>query len=463
MRVILIALSLCFSISMIGQKTDFRLASTSIKIGETFYSFQAYEGDPDLEILNCTYFNPSHLYNQATDETEWHVYDMFYSQSPSGFNDDNFQPFYFKNYEVTNAEYRAFIDWVRDSIALARLGYFVQDAERNAAVDFERTGEIDWSNSKLDDLYLVDNSGKRVGFNPSSLVYNYEAEGVQQSVSVSPDTLCWVKDFPDAMTEPMTNHYFGHPAFDDYPVVGINYNQAKAFCHWIEMRLKAELKAKGKGNYHVKVDLPTAMQWQHLAWWQGGEINNRIQDFSWNTDLMLTFDKEQDAVRKAMSKLNYLQSDYYADGAVFTHVADLSANSLKKFRKESADSDYSIFHNLDDNQISAMGGNVSEWMRDAYATHWQKAFNSYIQALQDEAAVPQLAIDIPTYYNNLLTQNGNQEALRLVYGANWLDERYSLISGKNRDGIFAKTFVAGDKAHATLGFRYVVEVSLSQK
>ncbi len=97
MRVILIALSLCFSISMIGQKTDFRLASTSIKIGETIYSFQAYEGDPNLEILNCTYFNPSHFYNQASDETEWHVYDMFYSQSPSGFKDDNFQPFYFKN------------------------------------------------------------------------------------------------------------------------------------------------------------------------------------------------------------------------------------------------------------------------------------------------------------------------------------------------------------------------------
>ena len=30
----------------------------------------------------------------------------------------------------------------------------------------------------------------------------------------------------------MHNDYFSHPAYQDYPVVGISWNQAVAFCNW---------------------------------------------------------------------------------------------------------------------------------------------------------------------------------------------------------------------------------------
>ena len=41
-----------------------------------------------------------------------------------------------------------------------------------------------------------------------------------------PDTLVWIRDFSYSYNEPMTKRYFSHPAFGNYPVVGVNWKQA---------------------------------------------------------------------------------------------------------------------------------------------------------------------------------------------------------------------------------------------
>jgi sulfatase modifying factor 1 len=45
-----------------------------------------------------------------------------------------------------------------------------------------------------------------------------------------PDTLVWRR--PMAYNEPYVQYYFRHPAYNDYPIVGVNWLQASDYCAW---------------------------------------------------------------------------------------------------------------------------------------------------------------------------------------------------------------------------------------
>lgn len=55
---------------------------------------------------------------------------------------------------------------------------------------------------------------------------------MKKKVKVYPDTLCWLKDLTYAYNEPFVREYFSHIGYDNYPVVGVNWHQAQAFCNW---------------------------------------------------------------------------------------------------------------------------------------------------------------------------------------------------------------------------------------
>ena len=146
--------------------------------------------------------------------------------------------------EITNSEYRQFVSYVRDSIAICLL-YEGGQKERKTLDTLTGVEKINWSkNLDYTDnkvINLLDKSNKfffpewaqpeRAIDHGRYMVYEYNNErGENIETMIYPDTTGFYrKDFFVNYTGEL---YFWNPFYDDYPVVNINYSQAIAFCHW---------------------------------------------------------------------------------------------------------------------------------------------------------------------------------------------------------------------------------------
>jgi formylglycine-generating enzyme required for sulfatase activity len=87
-----------------------------------------------------------------------------------------------------------------------------------------------------------------------------------------PDTLVWNSD---TSASPLSEYYYRHPSFNNYPVVGISYEQANEFCKWRTYAANQEVylnKTKDpmthlKDSFPIKFyyRLPTKQEWEMLA------------------------------------------------------------------------------------------------------------------------------------------------------------------------------------------------------
>jgi len=76
---------------------------------------------------------------------------------------------------------------------------------------------------------------------------------VEEVINVYPDTLVWSRDFTYGANDHLTKAYFWHPAYDDYPVVGVTWSQARAFNAW-RTQLLNEWKNQS-GNHRAGIPL----------------------------------------------------------------------------------------------------------------------------------------------------------------------------------------------------------------
>jgi len=380
--------------------------------------------------------------------------------------------FYMDETEITNSEYRQFVYWVRDSIALAMLArkadeldlgeeagdgigeFAFADADTADLTEFQKYMKanyydlnedlyagrpLNWDNDiawtpedyvdqayveVMDSLYLPPevwyNGEMKIDVNKLKYKYSwFDAEAASlerkrnpsardrlpfiknEELEIYPDTTVWIKDFNYSYNEPMHNDYFSHPAYQDYPVVGISWSQAVAFCNWRTSFKNLYQKKSNKPlvNYFR---LPTEAEWEYAA--RGG-IPSGI--YPWGSPYLLN---DRGCF---LANFKPLRGDYSSDQAMYT----VEARSYLA-------NDYNLYN---------MAGNVAEWTGSSY----------------DPGAYE---------YVSSLNPNHSQasEKRKVIRGGSWKDVAYFLR-------VSSRDFEYADTARSYIGFRTVQDYLGSEK
>ena len=361
--------------------------------------------------------------------------------------------FWMDDTEITNNEYRQYVHWVRDSTARRLLGeqypeFLITETRQGVPLDPPRVNwreKIKWNDPDhlmaMEDLFVPENErffGKNE-LDARKLIYEYWWIDLQQAarrsnsynfktqryegnvydingeltpienrssfimsdqVYVYPDTLAWIRDFTYSYNEPWATRYFWHPGFDEYPVVGVTWKQALAFCNWrtkIQTDYLTTKRQPGLQAYR----LPTEVEWEYAA--RGGK------DFS-----MYPWGGYYARDKKGVFLANFkpLRGNYAEDGGIITmKVGSFEPN------------EYGLYD---------MAGNVAEWTETAY----DEAGYSYFSDLN------------PTFTYNARPDDPPVMKRKVIRGGSWKDVAYYTQ-------VSTRSFEYQDSTKSYIGFRCV--------
>lgn len=321
------------------------------------------------------------------------------------------QPFYISNTEISNIEYKDFL--------YSTLKYNGHD---NIKID---------STITEDDLkYFV-------------YTFRNPSEEIKQrfgsnTINIYPKTNCWTDDNPYSYQKPMNEFYFFHPAYEKYPVVGVSYWQALAYLDWLTWIWQTRLDEQGI-PYEIQFDLPYDYEWE-LA---GDEVLENMAIILNSDDIICDLD------------ITYHNDFNYTRTIGNRNNEDLSRNF---YSTTVNDGRYSATPNK--TEIKNLNGNVSEWIKEDYASTWANYRQKNISLLKSS--------DLPGNQILLLTEQyfdstRNNHTGKMVRGLNWFDNRNIDRIHFVSKAIFAKCFVSPDEQHSTIGFRYVIRVRLKDQ
>jgi sulfatase modifying factor 1 len=332
--------------------------------------------------------------------------------------------------EITNNEYRQFTNWVRDSIA-ATLMQYGKEVDGQFRIDWKKAQTIKWGDKatveKIDQMIVTPENrifGKKE-IDPEKLIYHSETFDlkeasklsnktqprskfiVKKDVRIYPDTLVWIRDFSYSYNEPMAKRYYSHPAFGNYPVVGVSWTQATAFCEWRTQYLNAFLESKKRAT-ESDFRLPTEAEWEYAS--RGGRSQSM---FPWGNYYLRN--------KKGCLLANFKpgRGNYPEDGGFYTVRADAYWPN-----------DFGLY---------CMAGNVAEWTSSLY---YEGAYN-----FQHDMN--------PDIRYNAKDQDPPRMKRKVLRGGSWKDVGYFLQTS-------TRSYEYQDTSKSYIGFRSVIDLPANQ-
>ena len=298
-----------------------------------------------------------------------------------------------KMLDASQMNYRYEIyDYTQAALRKNRLNPEERNRNTDIPVDYNAVVTISKDTAYIDDEGLI----IRETINrPLSSAYDFLNTYI---VNIYPDTTCWVNDFPNANNETYLQLYFNHPKYDNYPVVGISWEQANAFCAWRTEYLLRGMGAQAKWIQRYR--LPSEAEWEFAA---RGKEGSR---FPWEQS-----DTKSD---EGCYYANYKpgEGNYTKDGSLITSACGIfSANS---------------------NGLYDMAGNVAEWTSTVYT----------------DAGVLQMSDINPDLQYRAAKEDPNNMKKKTIRGGSWKDP-VKYIQGATR------SYEYQNESHSYIGFRCV--------
>ncbi len=224
---------------------------------------------------------------------------------------------------------------------------------------------------------------------------------VKERINVYPDTLCWMRDFTYSNNEAMSQNYFWNNAYDNYPVVGVTWPQAKAFSVWRTQIFHTWLQSNGD-MFVNDFRLPTETEWERGA---RGDLD--LSQYPWGGPYI------RNAAGCFLANFKPARGRYFEDGGFHTvKVYSYNPNAFGLY---------------------CMAGNVAEWCSTTF-----------------DESMYEFGHDMSGDYD-YQAQDGDPavKKRKVIRGGSWKDIGYYLMNS-------TRTYEYQDTAKSYIGFRNVM-------